>query len=71
MARALWVTGPDRTELRDEPLPVPGPADVVVRALVSGFSPGTGRLVLAGRVPPEVADGMRAPFPSRPRRRTP
>jgi threonine dehydrogenase-like Zn-dependent dehydrogenase len=61
-ARALWVVGPGRAELRDEDLPEPGPGQVVVRALFSGVSRGTESLVLAGRVPEGQHGVMRAPF---------
>jgi 2-desacetyl-2-hydroxyethyl bacteriochlorophyllide A dehydrogenase len=41
---------------------VPGPGDVVVRALYSGISRGTEALVFQGRVPPSEYQRMRAPF---------
>ena len=61
-ATTHWVIGPDRGELRTEPLSTPGPDDVVVRTRYSGVSRGTERLVRHGRVPHEVAQRMRAPF---------
>lgn len=61
-ARALWVTGPGRSEVRPVRLPAPGPDDVVVRALASGVSRGTEGLVLRGEVPAEQHEAMRAPF---------
>jgi len=61
-ARALWVTGPGRAEVRPVDLPVPGPGDVVVRTVASGVSSGTERLVLRGGVPADQHDVMRAPF---------
>ncbi|WP_336921334.1 dehydrogenase [Aquipuribacter sp. SD81] len=61
-ARALWLEEPGRYTLREQPLPVPGPDDVVVRTLFSGVSRGTERLVLTGAVPPVHAARMRAPF---------
>ena len=61
-ATALWVVGAGETELRRSPLPSPGPAEVLVRAAFSGVSRGTESLVLAGRVPTELHDTMRAPF---------
>jgi threonine dehydrogenase-like Zn-dependent dehydrogenase len=63
-ARAFWVTAPGRGEIRAEPLPEPGPADVIVRALCSGVSRGTESLVFAGRVPDSERERMRAPFQS-------
>src|SRR5579883_42198 len=54
-ARALWWVGPRRAEFRTEPLPPPGPHEVVVRALASGISAGTELLVYRGEVPPDLA----------------
>jgi hypothetical protein len=62
VARALWITGPGRAELREELLPVLGVADVEVRAEFSAVSRGTETLVLAGGVPESQHDVMRAPF---------
>lgn len=56
--RALWCIGPDRAELR----PASEGEGVEVRALFSGISRGTERLVLAGRVPAGERTRMRAPF---------
>ena len=61
-ARTHWLTGPDRGELREEPLAAPTPHDVLVRTRFSGISRGTERLVRHGRVPAAVAATMRAPF---------
>ncbi|MDX1655556.1 MAG: dehydrogenase [Candidatus Competibacteraceae bacterium] len=61
-ARAFWSVAPGRGELRDEPLPVPGPGQARVRALYSGISRGSESLVLLGRVPPSQYQSMRAPF---------
>jgi len=61
MVRAFWITGPGAGELRDEPLPRPGPGDVVVETLYSGISRGTESLVLHGRVPESEHERMRAP----------
>lgn len=61
-ARAFWVVGRRQGELRSEPLPSPGPTDVLVRTTFSGISRGTERLVFEGRVPAEQADDMRAPY---------
>ncbi|MFT8245677.1 zinc-dependent alcohol dehydrogenase [Roseomonas sp. BN140053] len=61
-ARALWCVAPGRAELREEALPAPGPDQVLVRALASGVSRGTERLVLAGRVPESQWAVMAAPL---------
>lgn len=61
-ARAFWVAAPGRGEIRDEPLPEPGPGDIVVQAAFSGVSRGTEALVFGGHVPPSEWDRMRAPF---------
>src|ERR1043165_8069120 len=61
-AEALWYAAPGRAEIRPEPVGEPGPGEVQVRALHSGVSRGTERLVLAGHVPPSEFQRMRAPF---------
>jgi 2-desacetyl-2-hydroxyethyl bacteriochlorophyllide A dehydrogenase len=61
-ARALWTVAPGRTELRRATLPAPAPEEVLVRALHSGISRGTERLVLAGRVPESQRAAMRCPL---------
>jgi threonine dehydrogenase-like Zn-dependent dehydrogenase len=61
-ARAVWITGPCLAEVRSEPLPDPGPAEVLVRTRFSGVSRGTERLVLRGGVPEDQRDRMRAPY---------
>lgn len=60
--RAFWVVAPGRGEIRREPLPPAGSADIVVRATFSGVSRGTEALVFAGRVPESERERMRAPF---------
>jgi 2-desacetyl-2-hydroxyethyl bacteriochlorophyllide A dehydrogenase len=50
----LWWTALRTGELRAEPLPPPGPEDVVVQAIASGISAGTELLVYRGQVPPEL-----------------
>ncbi|OLT08090.1 dehydrogenase [Kocuria sp. CNJ-770] len=60
--RAYWTVEPGRGELRTAPLPAPGPDEVLVRALRSGISRGTERLVHRGLVPARVHERMRAPF---------
>ena len=61
-ARALWVVAPGEVALRDTPLPVRGPEDLLVRMLASGISRGTERLVLHHRVPANQHAVMRAPL---------
>src|SRR5688500_3272163 len=61
-ARAFWVTRPGHGEIREEPLPPPGPGDLVVRAEFSGISRGTEALVFGGHVPASEYSRMRAPF---------
>jgi threonine dehydrogenase-like Zn-dependent dehydrogenase len=61
-ARAFWVTGPRRGEIRAERLPAPGPDDLLIRTLYTGISRGTEALVYANRVPPSEHNRMRAPF---------
>jgi threonine dehydrogenase-like Zn-dependent dehydrogenase len=61
-ARAFWITGPQRAEIRSERLRVPGPADVLIHTLYTGISRGTEALVYANRVPASEHARMRAPF---------
>jgi threonine dehydrogenase-like Zn-dependent dehydrogenase len=61
-ARAFWVDGPGRGEIRAEFLPEPGPDDVLVRTVCSGISRGTETLVFRGEVPRDQYAAMRAPF---------
>ena len=61
-ARAFWVTGPGRGEIRGEQLRQPLEGEVFVRALYSGISRGTEALVFNGRVPESEWQRMRAPF---------
>ncbi|MBZ5740617.1 zinc-dependent alcohol dehydrogenase [Nocardioides mangrovi] len=60
--RAFWVREPGRGELRSEPVPEPGPGEVLVRTLHSGISRGTESLVFRGGVPESQWGDMRAPF---------
>lgn len=59
--RALWYIGDGRIELREGAKPIPTGDDARVRALFSGVSRGTERLVLGGRVPESERRRMRAP----------
>ena len=60
--KALWYVAPGVAELRAEAPRAPGPGECLVRALYSGISRGTERLVLAGRVPESQWPVMRAPL---------
>jgi len=60
-ARAIWFERPGVAALRDEPLPDPGPREALVRTLACGVSAGTERLVLMGRVPPDIHAVMALP----------
>ena len=61
-ASALWHVAPGLCELREERLRVPGEGEVLVRAIASGVSRGTERLVHHGRVPPSQHQLMRCPM---------
>jgi len=61
-AQAFWVTAPGRGEIRPVILPAPAVDEVLVRTHFSAISRGTELLVLAGRVPPDQRQAMRAPF---------
>jgi NADPH:quinone reductase-like Zn-dependent oxidoreductase len=61
-ARACWVVGPSRAEIRPEPLAPLREGEVRVRSLHSGISRGTETLVFRGEVPPSETERMRAPF---------
>jgi 2-desacetyl-2-hydroxyethyl bacteriochlorophyllide A dehydrogenase len=59
--RAFWIEAASQCDLRHEPVPVPGPTEVLVRTLYSGISRGTESLVFAGRVPQTEFERMRGP----------
>jgi 2-desacetyl-2-hydroxyethyl bacteriochlorophyllide A dehydrogenase len=61
-ARALWVVGLRRAELRAAALPALAPHHVRVRARASGISRGTESLVFDGLVPESEHARMRCPF---------
>jgi NADPH:quinone reductase-like Zn-dependent oxidoreductase len=61
-ARAFWVVGPGRGEIRSEALRAPAAGEALVRTLFTAVSRGTEALVLEGRVPPSEYSRMRAPF---------
>ncbi len=60
-ARALWYVAAGKAELRESVLAEPRAGEVMVRALYSGLSRGTERLVFEGRIPPSEYARMRLP----------
>ncbi len=61
-ARAYWTVRPGHGELRNTPVPDPGPGEALVRTRCSGVSRGTETLVHTGGVPAAVRTLMRAPY---------
>jgi NADPH:quinone reductase-like Zn-dependent oxidoreductase len=61
-ARSFWLREPGSGEIRSADVPDPGPAEVLVRAVVFGVSRGTETLVFRGGVPESQYAVMRAPF---------
>ncbi|MBE9604989.1 zinc-binding alcohol dehydrogenase [Acetobacteraceae bacterium H6797] len=61
-ARAFWTVGSGQGEIRPEALPPRGEDQCLIRALASGVSRGTERLVFAGRVPENQHATMRCPL---------
>ncbi len=59
---ALWYVAPGKAVLRDEVLQPRCPDHIFVRALWSGLSRGTERLVFQGLVPESERQRMRAPL---------
>ena len=49
--QSLYFTGPRDLAIHDEPLPDPGPNDVLIEAIVSGISAGTELNVFRGHAP--------------------
>jgi NADPH:quinone reductase-like Zn-dependent oxidoreductase len=62
MARALWYAGPGVVELRTARLPPLAQGEARVRALFSGISRGTERLVLQGHIGRSEWERMRCPL---------
>ena len=61
--RALWFLGPGHAALRPEIVAAHAAGSVcTVRSLYSAVSSGSERLVLAGRVPPDLHASMRVPY---------
>lgn len=63
-ARAFWVTGPSRGEIREEALRPPGKHEIRVETLYTAVSRGTEALVFRGRVPESEYERMRCPHQS-------
>jgi hypothetical protein len=62
LARALWMSGPGRAEIRAQGIGDLAAGELSVRALQSGISRGTEALVFAGKVPESEWARMRCPF---------
>jgi NADPH:quinone reductase-like Zn-dependent oxidoreductase len=60
-ARAFWITGPGRGEIRAEPLGRCGAGEAQVRTIYSAVSRGTEALVFGGHVPASEYERMRCP----------
>ncbi|MFZ2088461.1 MAG: zinc-binding alcohol dehydrogenase [Desulfobaccales bacterium] len=57
LSKALYFTEPYQVSLREEPLPRPGPGQVLVQTIMSAISPGTELLIYRGQAPQDlVAD---------------
>jgi hypothetical protein len=59
---ALWTIGAGSVEVRASSLPPLGDGQMRLRALMSGVSRGTERLVFTGQVPESEGTRMRCPF---------
>ena len=51
---SLYFVAPYEVAVEQEPVPAPGPGEVLVRAVVSAISPGTEMLFYRDQVPPEM-----------------
>jgi 2-desacetyl-2-hydroxyethyl bacteriochlorophyllide A dehydrogenase len=69
--RAVYFTAPWEVSIQEDDLPHPGPGQVLVKALLSGISPGTEMLIYRGQFPagmpvdtsiPDLANGFRYPL---------
>jgi len=54
LRQALYFIGPGQVAIREEPLPEPGPGEVLVQTLVSAISPGTELLIYHNLFPSEI-----------------
>jgi 2-desacetyl-2-hydroxyethyl bacteriochlorophyllide A dehydrogenase len=55
LRQVLYFVAPGQVEVRSEPIPDPGPEQVLVQTLFSGISPGTEMLVYRNQFPVGVA----------------
>ncbi len=55
LRQALYFSGPKQVEVVAEPLPEPGPEQVLIKTLFSGISPGTELLIYRNQFPAEVS----------------
>ena len=62
LTQGLWYVAPERTEIREEPLPAMTSEAVQVRSVFGALSRGTESLVFRGQVPESEYSRMRAPF---------
>ena len=62
ISRAFWVTAPGQGAIYAHTMPAPKADELTVRALYSGVSRGTERLIWQGNVPLSQYQRMRAPF---------
>jgi threonine dehydrogenase-like Zn-dependent dehydrogenase len=62
ISRALWYAKPGVIELKPEQISPPKPDEAQVKALYSGISRGTERLIFSGQVGPSEYERMRAPL---------
>ncbi|MGB0386036.1 MAG: zinc-dependent alcohol dehydrogenase [Ardenticatenaceae bacterium] len=51
---SLYFTAPYNVSVREEPLPLPAPDEVLVKTMVSGISPGTEMVVYRGQMPTDL-----------------
>ncbi len=51
---SLYFTAPYNVSVREEPLPLPAPDQVLVKTIVSGISPGAEMLVYRGETPTDL-----------------
>lgn len=54
-SQALYFTGPEKLELREEPVQKPGPGQLLVQTCLSAISPGTEMLIYRGLAPEDMA----------------
>ena len=55
MRQILYFLGPAQVEVQEEPVPEPGPGQVLVKTMVSAISPGTEMLIYRNQFPAKVS----------------